>query len=172
MRRHVFVSDEPRRTTSAGADSALRALLSSFRSFFGDPVSTAYVVLLLLLAGMAVGSAGLGGFLALSPGKRRGLALAAALLSAGVVVCLPFQWSLAPWPLRLAIAAAGLLPLGVLLGVFFPLGLRGHPERAVAEAYGFDALGTVMGFLIFPLLALPLGLPAALGAGALGYAAA
>jgi len=64
------------------------------------------------------------------------------------------------------------VPLGVLLGVFFPLGLRRQPEAAVAEAYAWDALGSVAGFLLFPLLALALGIPAALGTGAAGYAAA
>ena len=42
----------------------------------------------------------------------------------------------------------------------------------VVTAYVFDALGTVVGFLLFYLVALPSGIPVALGAGLLGYAAA
>ena len=49
-------------------------VVSTFRSFFGDPVSTAYAVVLLLLAGMALGSARLPALLGRPPMQRRMLA--------------------------------------------------------------------------------------------------
>jgi len=146
------------------------ALISSLRSFFGDPVSTAYAVLLLLLAGMAVGSARATALAAGSRTRRLTLGLAAGGAAACTLVYLPFGLGLAAQGLRFGVAALGLFPGAVLLGVLFPLGLRGQPEAAVPEAFAFDALGSVLGFLLFPLLALPFGVPSTLGAGALGYA--
>ena len=147
-------------------------LLSTFRSFFGDPIATSYGVLLLLLIGMAIGSARLRKILAL-PGPLRGALMIGAVGCATLaVVALPSDLGLSSWLPRFGIAAVTLLPLGVLLGTFFPLGLRGQPESAVSRADVFDALGTVVGFLLFPLIALPFGIPAALGCGAFAYALA
>jgi hypothetical protein len=147
-------------------------VVSTFRSFFGDPVTTAYAVVLLLLGGMAVGSARLRSFLAWPRRRRYGTGAAALLVSGAALVLLPVDLGLASGGLRLFVAAAAVVPGAVLLGVVFPLGLRGQPREAVVTAYVFDALGTVVGFLLFYLVAMWSGIPSAVGAGLLGYAAA
>jgi hypothetical protein len=147
-------------------------VVSTFRSFFGDPVSTAYAVVLLLLAGMALGSARLPALLGRPQSQRRMLAATAVLVSATALWWLPLDLALSPVAVRLLVAAVAVLPGAVLLGVFFPLGLRGQPPEAVATAYIFDALGTVVGFLLFYLIALQSGIPVAGGVGALAYCAA
>ena len=147
-------------------------LVSMFRSFFGDPVSTAYAVVLLLLGGMAIGSARLSAFLAWPRARRWGLAAAALVISCAALAWLPLDLAFEPAPIRLLVAALVVLPGAVLLGVFFPLGLRGQPPEAVTSAYVFDALGTVVGFLLFYLIALGSGILFALGAGGLVYVAA
>ena len=147
-------------------------VVSTFRSFFGDPVTTAYAVVLMLLGGMAIGSARLRSFLAWSRPRRYRLAATALLVSSAALWLLPVDLAFAPGGFRLLVAGVTVVPGAVLLGVFFPLGLRGQPREAVVTAYVFDALGTVVGFLLFYLVALPSGIPVALGAGLLGYAAA
>ena len=147
-------------------------VVSSFRSFFGDPVSTAYTVVLLLLAGMAIGSARLPRLLDRPPSQRRALALAALFASLTALWFLPADLAFAPAAFRLLVAGLAVLPGAILLGVFFPLGLRGQPPHAVATAYIFDALGTVVGFLLFYLIALQGGIALAGAAGVLCYAAA
>jgi SAM-dependent methyltransferase len=147
-------------------------VVSTFRSFFGDPVTTAYAVVLLLLGGMAVGSARLRSFLVWPRWRRYGIGAAALLVSGAALALLPVDLALLPGGFRLLVAALTVVPGAVLLGVLFPLGLRGQPREAVVTAYVFDALGTVVGFLLFYLVALLSGIPVALGAGLLGYAAA
>lgn len=147
-------------------------VVSTFRSLLGDPVSTAYAVFLLLLGGMAVGSARLHRLLARPRFQRRALAASALLISGLGLWLLPVDLAFSPVGVRLLVAAAAVVPGAILLGVFFPLGLRGQPPESVTTAYVFDALGTVVGFLLFYLLALPTGIPLALAAGALLYVAA
>jgi len=147
-------------------------VVSTFRSFFGDPVSTAYAVVLLLLAGMALGSARLPVLLALPPMTQRALSAAAILVSVTVLWWLPVDLAFAPTATRFGVACIAVLPGAVLLGVFFPLGLRGQPPEAVATAYIFDALGTVVGFLLFYLIALQNGISATPFVGILTYCAA
>jgi hypothetical protein len=147
-------------------------LVSMFRSFFGDPVSTAYAVVLLLLGGMAIGSTRLPAFLAWPRARRWGLAAAALSISCAALGWLPLDLAFQPVLIRLLVAALVVLPGAVLLGIFFPLGLRGQPPEAVTSAYVFDALGTVVGFLLFYLIALGSGIPLALGAGGLVYTGA
>lgn len=147
-------------------------VVSTFRSFFGDPVSTAYAVVLLLLAGMAVGSAQLSAFLGRPAKQRWALAAVALTISVAALAWLPVDLAFSPAPVRLGVAALAVLPGAILLGVFFPLGLRGQPPEAVATAYIFDALGTVVGFLLFYLIALQSGISAAPGVGVLAYCAA
>jgi hypothetical protein len=147
-------------------------LVSMFRSFFGDPVSTAYAVVLLLLGGMAIGSARLPAFLAWPRTRRWGLSAVALFISCVALGWLPLDLAFQPAAIRLLVAAVVVLPGAVLLGVFFPLGLRDQPPEAVTSAYVFDALGTVVGFLLFYLIALGSGIPLALGAGGLAYAVA
>jgi hypothetical protein len=146
-------------------------VVSMFRSFFGDPVTTAYAVVLLLLGGMAVGSARLRWFLAWSRRRRYALSAVALLVSGVALASLPVDLALAPSGFRLLVAAVTVVPAAILLGIFFPLGLRGQPREAVVTAYVFDALGTVVGFLLFYLVALLGGIPMAVGAGLLGYTA-
>jgi MFS family permease len=147
-------------------------VVSTFRSFFGDPVTTAYAVVLLLLGGMAIGSARLRSFLAWSRRRQYAMGAAALLVSGTALVLLPVDLALAPGSFRLLVAAGTIVPGAVLLGVLFPLGLRGQPREAVVTAYVFDALGTVVGFLLFYLVALLSGIPTAVGVGLVGYAAA
>jgi predicted membrane-bound spermidine synthase len=147
-------------------------LVSMFRSFFGDPVSTAYAVVLLLLAGMAIGSARLPMFLSWPRARRWGLAAAALSISCVALGWLPLDLAFQPAAIRLLVAAVVVVPGAVLLGVFFPLGLRDQPPEAVTSAYVFDALGTVVGFLLFYLIALGSGIPLALVAGGLTYVVA
>jgi len=147
-------------------------VVSTFRSFFGDPVSTAYAVVLLLLAGMALGSAQLPALLGRPARQRWGLAVVAVAISVAALVWLPVDLAFSSAGVRLGVAALAVLPGAVLLGVFFPLGLRGQAPEAVATAYIFDALGTVVGFLLFYLIALQSGIPVAPAIGALAYCAA
>jgi hypothetical protein len=147
-------------------------VVSTFRSFFGDPVTTAYAVVLLLLGGMAIGSARLRSFLAWPRSRRYGFGAAALLVSGAAIALLPVDLALAHGGFRLLVAGVTVVPGAVLLGVLFPLGLRGQPREAVVTAYVFDALGTVVGFLLFYLVALQSGIPIALGAGLLGYVTA
>jgi MFS family permease len=162
----------------AGAEGELAfmlvqyGLVSMFRSFFGDPVSTAYAVVLLLLGGMAIGSARLPAFLAWPRVRRWGLAAVALSISCAALGWLPLDLAFQPAAIRLLVAALVVLPGAVLLGVFFPLGLRDQPPEAVTSAYVFDALGTVVGFLLFYLIALGSGIPLALVAGGLVYTVA
>ncbi len=144
-------------------------LQSHLRSFLGDPVTTAYAALLLLLAGMALGSARIESALAWSPRIRRLSLTALTLLSALLLAAFPFQWSNAPFALRLALVAAARVPLGVALGIFFPLGLRGQGPDAAPAAYAWDAVGAVLGFALFHLIAMPFGIPMTLYAGAASY---
>ena len=67
-------------------------VVSTFRSFFGDPVTTAYAVVLMLLGGMAIGSARLRSFLAWSRLRRYRLAATALLVSgAALSFCFPVE---------------------------------------------------------------------------------
>ena len=112
---------------------------------------------------LLVGAFGLWAASALVPGMR--VEGAGTLLLAAF----PFQWSNAPFALRLALVAAALVPLGVALGIFFPLGLRGQGPDAAPAAYAWDAVGAVLGFALFHLIAMPFGIPMTLYAGAASY---
>jgi predicted membrane-bound spermidine synthase len=147
-------------------------IVSAFRSFLGDPVTTAYSIVLLLLGGMAFGSARLSAFLDWPRQKQRICAGVALMVSAAALWWLPLDLGFAPVALRLLIATIAVAPVGVLLGIFFPLGLRGQSPESVATAYLYDALGTVAGFLLFHIVSIQLGIAAAFAAGALAYAAA
>jgi hypothetical protein len=147
-------------------------IVSTFRSFLGDPVTTAYAVILLLLGGMAFGSVRLRAFLAWPRWRQRVCAGAALLVSAAAISWLPLDLAFTPVGVRLLVAAIAVVPVAVLLGIFFPLGLRGQSHEAVATAYLYDALGTVAGFMLFYLVALQAGTTTPLGVGAIAYAAA
>ena len=147
-------------------------LMSWFRSFFGDPVSTAYTVLLLLLVGIAAGSASLERLMAASRWKSIASIVLALGVSILVLAFLPHSLGLSPWPLRLLVVAVALVPLGWVLGAFFPLGLRRESDDAVPMAYLFDALGAVAGFFIFYHVALWGGLVASAGAAFAAYVVA
>jgi SAM-dependent methyltransferase len=144
-------------------------LQSHLRSFLGDPVTTAYAALLLLLGGMALGSAKLEASMAWRPPTRWVAAVGLVALSTCLLVGLPFHWSNAAFGLRLAVVSAALVPLGMVLGAFFPLGLRGEDESAAPAAYAWDAAGAVLGFGLFHLIAMPMGIPATLLAGGVAY---
>ncbi len=147
-------------------------IVSTFRSFLGDPFTTAYAVILLLLGGMALGSARLRVFLAWPRWRQRVCAGMAVLVSAAALSWLPLGLVFTPIGVRLLVAAIAVVPVAVLLGIFFPLGLRGQSHEAVATAYLYDALGTIAGFMLFYLVALQAGTTPPLGVGAIAYAAA
>jgi hypothetical protein len=147
-------------------------MVSAFRSFLGDPVTTAYSIVLFLLGGMALGSTRLPVFLAWSRPRQCVFAAAALLVSAGTIWWLPLDLAFAPIGFRSLLAAIAVVPVAVLLGVFFPLGLRGQTHEAVATAYLYDALGTIAGFVLFYLIALQAGTAAPFAFGAVAYAAA
>ena len=148
------------------------ALVSAFRSFLGDPVTTAYAIILFLLGGMAFGSARLPVFLAWSRRRQCICAGAALLISTATTWWLPLDLAFVPIGFRSLLAAIAVVPVAVLLGIFFPLGLRGQTHEAVATAYLYDALGTIAGFMLFYLVALQAGIAAPFGLGAVAYAAA
>jgi predicted membrane-bound spermidine synthase len=147
-------------------------IVSAFRSFLGDPVTTAYAVVLFLLGGMALGSTRLPVFLAWSRPRQCVFAAAALLISAAAIWWLPLDLAFAPIGIRSLLAAIAVVPIAVLLGIFFPLGLRGQSHEAVATAYLYDALGTIAGFMLFYLVALQAGTTAPFAFGAVAYAAA
>jgi predicted membrane-bound spermidine synthase len=147
-------------------------IVSAFRSFLGDPVTTAYAIVLLLLGGMALGSMQLPTFLAWSRPRQRIFAAAALMVSVATIWWLPLNLAFAPIAIRSLVAAIAVVPVAVLLGIFFPLGLRGQTHEAVPTAYLYDALGTIVGFMLFYLVALQAGTTAPFAFGAVGYAAA
>jgi predicted membrane-bound spermidine synthase len=147
-------------------------MVSAFRSFLGDPVTTAYAIVLFLLGGMALGSMRLPVFLAWSRPRQYVFAAAALLVSAATICWLPLDLAFAPIAIRSLLAAIAVVPVAVLLGIFFPLGLRGQAHEAVATAYLYDALGTIAGFVLFYLIALQAGTSASFVIGALAYASA
>jgi predicted membrane-bound spermidine synthase len=148
------------------------AMVSAFRSFLGDPVTTAYAIVLFLLGGMALGSAQLSRFLTW-PGRRQiACTVTALLISFATIWWLPLDLAFAPIGIRSLVAAVAVLPVAVLLGVFFPLGLRDQNHEAVATAYLYDALGTVAGFMLFYLIALQAGTTAPFAIGGIAYATA
>jgi hypothetical protein len=147
-------------------------IVSAFRSFLGDPVTTAYAIVLFLLGGMALGSTWLPVFLAWPRPRQCAFSAAAVLVSAGTIWWLPLDLAFAPIGIRSLLAAIAVVPVAVLLGIFFPLGLRGQSHEAVATAYLYDALGTIAGFMLFYLVALQAGTTAPFAFGAAAYAAA
>ena len=147
-------------------------MVSAFRSFLGDPVTTAYAIVLFLLGGMALGSTRLPVFLAWSRPRQWVFAAAALLVSAATILWLPLDLAFEPIWFRSLLAAIAVVPVAVLLGIFFPLGLRGQTHEAVATAYLYDALGTIAGFVLFYLIALQAGTAAPFACGAAAYAAA
>ncbi len=147
-------------------------MVSAFRSFLGDPVTTAYAIVLFLLGGMALGSTRLPVFLAWSHPRQCAFAAAALLISAATIWWLPLDLAFTPIGFRSLLAAIAVVPVAVLLGIFFPLGLRGQTHEAVATAYLYDALGTITGFVLFYLIALQAGTAAPFAFGAVAYAAA
>jgi len=147
-------------------------LISAFRSFLGDPVTTAYAIVLFLLGGMAIGSMQLSAFLLWSSQRQCAFAAVALLVSTATIWWLPLDLAFAPIGVRSLLAAIAVVPIAVLLGIFFPLGLRGQPHEAVPTAYLYDALGTIAGFMLFYWVALQAGTTAPFAFGAVAYAAA
>lgn len=148
------------------------AVFARFRSLFGDPVTTSYTALVVLMTGMALGSALVPRFVRLGAARRLTVLTLAAALGIGVLVGVPHGSNGGVWLVRVASVAAAMLPLGLALGVFFPLGLANRPATAVSTAFLFDAVGTALGFLAFHLVALAGGLTAALATGVGLYALA
>jgi SAM-dependent methyltransferase len=156
----------------AGLMLAQYWLMTWFRSFFGDPVSTSYTVLLLILVGIAAGSASFERLLAASRPRIIVSILVALGASITMLAVLPHSLGFSPWVIRLLVAAIALVPLGWVLGLFFPFGLRRESDGAVPVAYLFDALGAVAGFFIFYHVSLLGGLVATAGAALAAYVVA
>ena len=147
-------------------------VFARLRSLLGDPVTTSYTALLLLLTGMAFGSSRSDAVAQLPRWKRAALASTGPVVGALLLAALPEGLGTRAWLLRSGYVAAAMLPLGASLGLFFPLGLRGRPAAAVPTAFLFDALGAALGFFAFLLVALSGGIAAGLAVGAALYALA
>ncbi len=145
------------------------AVFARLRSLFGDPVTTSYTALILLMTGMAIGSAVVPHLRRLGGVRRIAIVALCAALGIGFLVGVPLGTGSGSWLVRAGSVGAAMLPLGMALGVFFPLGLAGRPAAAVPTAFVFDAVGTALGFLAFHLVALAGGLTAALAAGVALY---
>ena len=154
------------------------ALIQKMTLFLGRPTYTLAVVLLVLLLGGALGSRLSG---RLECGSRIGrLRIAVASLVVAILALwvsgagdslLAGASSLdAPW--RVAIAAGLLAPLGVLLGMPYPAGLAAISRRAPTRTpwlWGLNSATSVLGSVTAILIAIHVGLRAALVVGAVMY---
>jgi hypothetical protein len=138
----------------AGLMMVQSGLMSWFRAFLGDPISTSYTALLLLLLGIGIGSTFVEQFNAWPTRIKVGSVVLAVTSSFVLLANLSFSLGFAPFLLRFGLVAAIVLPLGLTLGLFFPLGLRNQAVEVVPTAYLFDALGAVAGFFLFYSVAL------------------
>ena len=86
----------------------------------------------------------------------------------------PLLAALSGWPLaaRAALAALLLLPLAFLMGTPFPLALRELTDSTVPWAWGINGCASVVGPALATLLAIDLGMTAALALALLIYASA
>lgn len=144
----------------------------SWRSFFGDEISTMSRLLMAFLAFGALGSTLAGRYRVFL--RRREVALSvtagALILHSLGLVFIPFESS--TWWIREGYALLALFPGALLMGIFFPLGaIRAHASL-MGRALLADALGVLSCYALFFLVFLPLGRWAFLGMACLTYLAA
>jgi SAM-dependent methyltransferase len=154
------------------------ALIQKMTLFLGRPTYTLAVVLLVLLAGGALGSR-LSGRLECGsrPGRLRAavallVAVVCALWVSGLGDALLSSAAAQEAPMRVAIAAGLLAPLGVLLGMPYPAGLYAISRRAPTRTpwlWGLNSATSVLGSVCAILISIHVGLRAALLVGAALY---
>ena len=136
------------------------AMMHRFVFYLGQPVYAAALVVGVLLAGSAVGSALTGNLKELRP--RRFAALVAAALFLYALLLTPFlQATLAQsLSIRILLATLVLLPPAVMMGMPFPIGLRllnRLRPLQVPWALGINGCFSVVGAAIATLLAVEVG---------------
>jgi hypothetical protein len=157
------------------------AMLQRLALYLGRPTYALVVALFVLLLGGAAGSR-LAGSTRLGPPRRR-----MTIALGGVVVLLVGGWmtgtadlvldATAGWPAagRVLLAAALLAPVGLFAGGALPLGLTAAGARVptrVPWMWGINSAASVLGSVAATLVCLHAGISAALGIGAVLYAAA
>jgi hypothetical protein len=156
-------------------------MLQRLTLYLGRPTYALVVVLFVLLLGGAAGSR-LAGVAMLGPARRR-----MTIALGGMVVLLVGVWmagaadfvldATAAWPAtgRVLLAAALLAPVGLFAGGPLPLGLTAAGARVptrVPWMWGINSAASVLGSVAATLVCLHAGISAALGVGAVLYAAA
>jgi len=127
------------------------------RTFFEDAVRTVLVLIGLLLAWGALGSAGAARLSRWRPGVGLGVGVCGGLLALhwGLLAHLPAGQD-SEWVRWLA-AIVATAPGGLLMGALLPLGLRRASPAQLRDLVAVDAAGTLAGFaLTWPVL-LPFG---------------
>jgi hypothetical protein len=136
------------------------AMIHHLVFYLGQPVYAAALVVGVMLAGSAIGSALTGRFTVLRPRRFAALVAGALLLYAMLLTPL-LQASLPlPFPVRIILAVLLLFPPAVLMGMPFPLGLRLlnrlHPIE-VPWAFGINGCFSVVGAAMATLIAVEAG---------------
>ncbi|MDH3454354.1 MAG: hypothetical protein OEL80_04330, partial [Desulfuromonadales bacterium] len=132
------------------------ALIHSFVFYLGQPVYAATLVVGVLLAGSAIGSALTDRFNNLQP--RRWAAVVAVTLGLYALLLTPLLQATLPLPLleRVTLAVLILIPAAVVMGMPFPLGLRLLNRVHSAEvpwAWGINGCFSVVGAAVATLIA-------------------
>jgi spermidine synthase len=131
-------------------------LVNRFRSFFGDPVSTASVVLAILL-----GFSSLGSLLSKKMRKfNRKQILSLLLLPLFSIIATSFidrSFGLGLIE-KYIITILVLSPVGFFMGLFFPLLVYKIKNNEIPLAYSLDAFGSVLGYFLFNALWFSVGL--------------
>jgi hypothetical protein len=136
------------------------ALIHRFIFYLGQPVFAAALVVGVLLAGSAIGSALTGRFTELRP--WRWAAAVAGTLVLYALLLTPLLQATLPLPLpgRVTLAVMLLLPAAVVMGMPFPLGLRLLNRVRSAEvpwAWGINGCLSVVGAAVATLIAVEVG---------------
>jgi hypothetical protein len=136
------------------------ALIHRFIFYLGQPVYAAALVVGVLLAGSATGSALTGRFTELRP-WRWAAAVAGTLVFYALLLTPLLQATLPlPLPGRVTLAVMILLPAAVVMGMPFPLGLRLLNRVRSAEvpwAWGINGCLSVVGAAVATLIAVEVG---------------
>ena len=154
------------------------ALIQKMTLFLGRPTYTLAVVLLVLLAGGALGSRLSGRLGCGSNPVRLRIAVALLVTTVGAVWvsgagdALLSSAAVFGAPARVAIAAGLLAPIGVLLGMPYPAGLAAISRRAPTRTpwlWGLNSAASVLGSVSAILISIHVGLRGALVVGAALY---
>jgi hypothetical protein len=136
------------------------AMIHRFVFYLGQPVYAAALVVAVLLAGSAFGSAMTGRFSVLRP--RRFAAMVAGILLLYAMLLTPLLQASLPlsFQVRIILAVLLLFPPAVLMGMPFPLGLRLLNRLHSVEvpwAFGINGCFSVVGAAIATLIAVEVG---------------